>query len=191
MKNNETAYTDQDLWLDVQKGSQKAFLELYDRYKISLQRVAFQKIDDPRDAEDIIQELFVRLWEQREKIQIDTNLSGYLHIALRNGIFNHYIHKKRHREALRSLGQQMITWVNDTDFQVRENELGHAIQKEIENLPPKMRKVFTLHRTGRYTYQEIAEKMGTSAHTVATQIRNTLRKLRARLGDFHFFIFIF
>lgn len=183
------AYTDAELCELLQKGSQKAFLEIYDRYKERLYQYAYRKISDPRDVEDLLQELFVRLWEQREFIHIDANLPGYLYIALRNSIFNYYIREKRQSEFMRSLSMYMEEWADDVDYTVRENELSSVIQQEIDRLPPKMREVFLLHRNAEMTYQEIAEKTGTSVHTVATQIKNTLRKLRTRLRDFRLFSF--
>jgi len=176
-------FTDSQLIDFIKSGDQSAYLEIYDRYKNLLQQHAYNRLGDMDEVEDLLQELFIHLWDKRESINLTTSLSGYLFSAVRNRIFNIYHKKQRETSYLDSLQDFINQGVYSTDLLVREKEFSAIIDKEILALPPRMREVFLMSRNENLTHKQIAERLGTSEQTVSTQIRNSLKLLRVKLGS--------
>lgn len=184
------AFSDMELFDLLKNDDQEAYLEIYDRYKVLLQNHAIRKLSEMDDVEDIIQELFIDLWEKRADIHLSTGLGNYLYTAVRNRIFNLFYKKQRQNNYLNSLQEVIEKGEYITDLALREKEFSEIIKNEIDLLPPRMKEVFLLHRNEGLTYKEIAELLGTSEHTVATQIKKSLKTLRVRLGSSGFSIFM-
>lgn len=183
-------YNDEELFDLLKQDDQKAYLEIYDRYKILLQNHAIRKLSDMNDVEDILQELFIDLWDKRSAIHLTTGLVNYMYTAMRNRIFNLFYKRQREGSYLNSLAAVIEKGEYVTDLSLREKEYTEIIKSEIDALPARMREVFLLHRNEGLTYKEIAEQLGTSEFTVATQIKKSLKTLRLRLGATGFSMFI-
>ena len=186
-----SALTDTELTNFVKLGDQRAYTEIYDRYKTPLQQHAYKKLGNMDEVEDILQELFIHLWDKRERLVFTSSLSGYLFTAVRNSIFNLYYKKQRETTYLDSLRDFIDREESITELIMREKECGMIIEKEILALPPRMREVFLLSKNDGLTHKQIAERFGTSEQTVSTQIRNSLKVLRVRLGSLCTWFMIF
>jgi len=174
--------SDSELLALLKQGDHAAFAEIYNRYKILLQRHAYKKLGDMAAVEDILQELFVHLWEQKEKLAIDGNLPGYLYAAVRNRAFNYYYRNQRQSLHLGSLAEFIDKGEYTTDLTVLEKELNAIIDREIAQLPERMRTVLVMSRKQCRSHKEIAEELGTSEHTVSNQMSAALRQLKIKLG---------
>lgn len=188
--NSYTGFSDGELFDLLKNDDQGAYLEIYDRYKVLLQNHAIRKLPEMDDVEDIIQELFIDLWEKRANIHLTTGLGNYLYTAVRNRIFNLFYKRQRQANYLNSLIGVIEKGEYITDLALREKEFSEIIRNEIDLLPPRMREVFVLHRNDGLTYKEIANLLGTSELTVATQVKKSLKTLRMRLGSSGFLIFL-
>jgi len=188
--NNYKGFSDSELFDLLKNNDQAAYLEIYDRYKVILQNHAIRKLPEMDDVEDILQELFIDLWEKRANIHLTTGLGNYLYTAVRNRIFNLFYKRQRQTNYLNSLTSVIEKGEYVTDITLREKEFSEIIRNEINLLPPRMKEVFLLHRNESLTYKEIADLLGTSELTVATQIKKSLKTLRIRLGSSGFLIFL-
>ena len=188
--NNYKGFSDSELFDLLKNNDQAAYLEIYDRYKVLLQNHAIRKLPEMDDVEDILQELFIDLWEKRANIHLTTGLGNYLYTAVRNRIFNLFYKRQRQTNYLNSLTAVIEKGEYVTDITLREKEFSEIIRNEINLLPPRMKEVFLLHRNESLTYKEIADLLGTSELTVATQIKKSLKTLRIRLGSSGFLIFL-
>ena len=177
------SFTDQTLLTLLKQSDKDAYTVIYDRYKNLLYNHAYKKLGDPEEVKDVLQELFTNLWNKRADIPVAMNLSGYLYAGIRNRVLNLLSHKEVENKYLSSI--QRFTPQEDysTDLAIREKEMADLIQKEIDQLPPKMREVFLLSRKENLTHQEIAGQLSISEQTVAKQVTNALRILRLRLGS--------
>ncbi|WP_256009401.1 RNA polymerase sigma factor [Desertivirga xinjiangensis] len=175
-------YSDADLTVLLKAGDRRAFAEIYNRYKLILHNHAWNKTRDTVEAQDAIQEVFSNLWTKREVLEIGSNLSGYLYRAVRNHILNLFARKQLKEKYIQSIQQYTQQRANVTDHRVRESMLRELIEKEISQLPPKMREVFILSRRHHLSHKEIAEIMGTTEQTVKKQVANALKHLRTKLG---------
>lgn len=175
-------YSDADLTELLRSGDRVAFTEIYNRYKLILHNHAWNKTRNHVETQDAIQEVFSNLWTKREVIQIGSNLSGYLYTSVRNHILNLFAKKQVQEKYINSIHQYSQQKTALTDHRVRESMLRDVIEKEIADLPPRMREVFELSRKQHLSHKEIAVIMGTTEQTVKKQVSNALKHLRNRLG---------
>lgn len=175
-------YSDTELTVLLKAGDRLAFAEIYNRYKLILHNHAWNKTRDTVEAQDAIQEVFSNLWTKRELLEIGSNLSGYLYSAVRNHILNLFAKKQVKDKYIQSIQQYTQQRAEVTDHRVRESMLRELIEKEIAQLPPKMREVFELSRKHYLSHKEIAVIMGTTEQTVKKQVSNALKQLRSKLG---------
>lgn len=175
-------YTDNELADLLQESDQLAYAEIYRRFKGVLHLHAYKKLGDFEEAKDVVQEVFLILWEKRERLHVSTNLSGYVYQMLRNRILNLISAKEtcsRHFNAIRTFIEQGQA---DTDWHLREQELAAAIESGINEMPPRMREVFLLSRKSYLSHKEIAHVLSISESTVKNQIKSALRLLRRHMG---------
>jgi len=184
------SFTDQTLLTLLRQGDKDAYTVIYDRYKNVLYNHAYKKLGDPEEVKDVLQELFTNLWNKRVDIPVAMNLSGYLYTSIRNRILNLLTHKEVENKYLSSIQQFSQEGHYSTDLVIREKEMADLIQKEIDQLPPKMREVFLLSRKENLSHHEIAKQLSISEQTVAKQVTNALRILRIRLGSFFFLLLL-
>jgi RNA polymerase sigma-70 factor (family 1) len=179
---NYKTYTDQRLLDILKNGDEAAFTEVYDRYSALLLIHADNKLDDEDEARDVVQDVFVRLWEKRDQITVYSNLSGYLYSAVRNQIFNMIKHRKvisTYTEGLLNANANNQIYA---DHLIREKEFASIIEAEIAALPPRMRVVFELRRMENLSNKEVAVKLGITELTVIDQMKKAMKVLRIKIG---------
>lgn len=165
-------------------GDNSAYVEIYQRYHKKLYFHALKMLNDREEAQDVIQELFIKLLDKRESICLNTSLSSYLYTSVRNRILDIFSHVKVVEKHQQSLQDFMNRGEYITDNYVREKELSKIIEAEIAELPTKMREVFELSRTKEMTYAEIAAELDMAENTVRKHISKALKKLRPKLSDY-------
>lgn len=155
------------------------FRELYD----PLGKYAFALVLDHDIAEDIVQDVFVRIWEKHQSVIQSPQVRSYLYRAVRNTCFNHLGAQKRMPVSSLSdteLEEEEISWSvteePDDDDIPNYREL---LKKGIGQLPEKCREVFLLSRTGNLSNQEIADNLGISIKTVNNQTWKAMKLLKA------------
>lgn len=166
----------------MREGDDRAYTELYNRFFGVLYVHAFKKLKNEGEAQDVLQDLFARLWHRRNEITIETKVSYYLYTCVRNRIFDQIEHGKVKDRYIRSLQDFIEAGENTTDEYVDTKELSSAIEKGIASLHPQMRKVFLMSRFQGLKYKTIASELDISEQTVRTHVKKALRILRARLG---------
>lgn len=182
--------SDLELLLLVQEDNRNAFEEIYARFYGLLYVHAHRKLGDSEVAQDIVQDIFVSLWKNRSVLKLESPLSAYLYAAIRYKVIN-VLSKQKHAQAyLDSLANFLETDRIEADHLIREKQLQACIEKEIQALPPAMRRIFMLSRFEQLSHKEIAEKLDLSEQTVRTQVKNALRILRKRLGLFTYLLFL-
>lgn len=154
----------------------EAFEALYRKYWKKLFDFATIKTGDADVAEEIIQELFVTLWEKRETLQI-INLQSYLFTSVRNRVIDHYKQK-----IFDELDTVEASSVPDYSFFLEELEM--ALQAAVSGLPDKTRAIFLLNRFEGKTAREISQELNLPERTVEYHITQALRTLKTQLRDY-------
>lgn len=175
-------FLDVELVSLVQADDQKAFAEIYERYKGILVVHAYKKLGNFEDAKDIVQESFSAFWNNRFELKINSSLSGFLYTMVSNRVLNLIKHRGVASKYASSFQKVKEDYPNPTEIRMREKDMAGIIQKEIDSLPPKMRIVFLLSRRDYLSHKEIAETLNISEYTVKNHIKSALKILRTRLG---------
>lgn len=159
--------------------------KLFDMYARSVASVLSYYSSDKTQVEDWVQEVFVKVWENRDKIDPQhPNIKGYLLRMTRN----HALYKLRRKNASHAVGENDLDNIPSSDHTIMESiierELTQAYRKALERVPPRTREAFILSRDKGLTYNEIAVRMGISPRTVENQISHALKVLRIELHEF-------
>ncbi|MCD8539128.1 MAG: RNA polymerase sigma-70 factor [Leadbetterella sp.] len=179
--NRYSGQEDQQLMDLVRQHDERAFTEIYHRYKGVLFVHAFRMLESEEEAKDVIQDLFTVLWQRRQDMVLKGNLSSYLYSAVRNRILDQMARSRTRDRYIHSLEGFLREGEEMTDHLLREKELSQLIEREVALLPEKMRQIFRLSRGSELSHKEIAEKMNLSDKTVKKQISNALIILRKKL----------
>lgn len=185
-----SSYSDQQLVLLLNQSDKTAYAEIYSRYQTLLFVYALKKMSDEEGAKDVVQEVFVSLWNVREKFNEEISIAAYLYRAVLNRILNVFRNRGVSQDYLNHLQYTLDNRAEHTaDYLVREKDISALIELEISLLPDRMREVFELRRKSYLSNKEIAIKLNISEHTVATQMKNALKILRKKLGASVFLIY--
>lgn len=171
------------LFEKIKTDDEKAFERLFRHYYPHLCLYATQILKNPLAAEEIVQELFVRLWERRKETEIESSLKNYLLRAVKNLCLNFIKHNQIKNEYFQKILAENEPISSDDNFE-NQTELFQIIEKSISELPAKRREIFRLSRQEGLKYREIAEKMNISIKTVETQMGLAMKTLREKLRDF-------
>lgn len=182
--------SDEKLVENFKEGDIHAFENLFRRYYGHLCSYANQTVNDPANAEEIVQEFFVRLWEKREQLSIETSVKNYFFRSIKNLCINAIQHDKIKAKYAQKIKAETENNYSDEDGFV-ELELSEKINESIQSLPEKRREIFRLSREEGLKYREIAEKLNVSVKTVETQMSLAIKFLRDKLKNYSAFLFFF
>jgi len=178
-----TISNEKQFFLDFQHGSQKMFDYFFDKYYQGLCIYAYRILKSNSEAEDLVQDFFMRLLENRKNIRIETSIKSYFLRSIHNRCLDCIAHHK----VVSIHENYRLRMMSEDDFQeypLLDNELGQQIEQAIKNLPDGIRETFILNRFESLSYQEIAKKENVSVKTVEYRISKALTQLRKDLGEY-------
>lgn len=188
MKKGFSQITDQELLTLSGSGNTLAFNEIFNRYWKRLFTYAYKVYEDEKLCEDMIQEIFLSLWERRGEVVI-TNLEAYLFKSVKYRLASNLRNLKfteRHFGVLEELPV-----LQETDQTIAIGELEEEVCSVIDNLPARCKEVFYLSRFESLNNKEIAERLNISVRTVETHISNALKYLRGHLDVVSLYVLLF
>ncbi|KFF04172.1 RNA polymerase sigma-70 factor [Flavobacterium reichenbachii] len=181
-------YTDEELVELLKQGKDRAFDELYFRYRDLLVRFVYVRMKSIAISEEIVQEVFTTIWERRKTLVIQKNFSAYMYSSVRyvtldyikaNMITDQYVKEVTDRNTIIESSN------NATEESIYHDELQQRVDKAASLLPKKSKEVFILSRIKQYTNKEIAEELNVSHETVKYHITYALKFMRTYLGEFN------
>lgn len=167
----------------IKVGDELAFKELFSTYYSSLCRFVSRLIQSREDVEDIVEDVFEKIWFNREKLDPEQSIKSYLFKSVRNKALNFI--RDNHEKVVEREDRdfQVVSWSNPVQDTI-DQDLAKAIEEAIEKLPQRCKLIFTLHRQDGLTYSEIADVLGIRVKTVENQIARAVKYLRKSLKDF-------
>lgn len=159
------------------------FSEIYKEYYPKLLRFACDFIPCKEDAENLLQDAFMELWKNNDRIHEIKNINAYMFRLVRNRCLDylkHKVHERAYEEAVtveRKAAVETLDMMGDTALMA--GELTMVLRQAVGNLPPRCREIFLLSREEGLRYSEIAERLSLSENTVSVQLGIALRRLRA------------
>ena len=178
-----TYQSDNDFLLSaVQRGDQKAFDTLFRRYYPMLCAYGHRFVE-LEDAEEIVEDSLLWIWENRETLVIESSLNSYLFKMVYRRALNKLAHIDATQRADTRFYEEMQEMLQDTDYYQIE-ELAKRIEDAVAALPESFREAFVMHRFRDMSYKEIAETLGVSPKTIDYRIQQALKQLRVDLKDY-------
>jgi RNA polymerase sigma-70 factor (ECF subfamily) len=171
---------------DLLKDEKKAFERIYGELWSRLYAASYNYVRDKATAQEIVQEVFVKLWIKRERLQEINDIPAYAMSAVKFQVYDYFDKKAVVERYINNASQNQIRLVDNTDHQVHYDDTFELITTEIEKLPGTTKKIFRLSRFEQFSNEEIASKLDVSVKTVEYHITQSLKKLRVRLGSLLF-----
>lgn len=171
----------------LRQDSKEAFSLLFQTYYTDLVLFCGNFVKDKDSCEDIVQSIFLKLWNDRKNIQIEISLKSYLLKAVRNSCLDEFRHIEIVRQYETEYGSSVLDNY-DTENYILYSDLYTHLSRALEKIPDLYKDAFVLNRFEGLKYREIAEKLNVSERTVEVRISKTLDLLRKQLKDFFVFL---
>jgi RNA polymerase sigma-70 factor (family 1) len=177
-------YSDDDLLRLMAGNDQAAFTSLYRSYWEPLFVTTVKVIGSKEDAADIVQEVFISLWNRRQDLSLTSSLTAYLHASVKYKAINYIEKNITRRNYLQTLtNMEAAPSPPSAEVLLHIKEIQELIQTVIRNMPPKMREVYQLSRQEHLSHKEIAIRLGISEETVKKHIQHALHLIKTSLGQ--------
>lgn len=167
----------------LSQDDQKAFASLYDRYWDSLLLVAFNRLNLLHEAEECVQDVFIKLWKYRNNLQLTYSLNTYLHAAIRYRVLDLLASKYKKMKFADVLDTVVISDSQNADSALLFKELLDAVEAAVDKLPAKCQEVYRLSREQNRTHKQIAAEMNISQKTVEAHMAKALRAIKVDLTN--------
>lgn len=155
------------------------FVSIYNRYWKQVLRFSRLYIHDPHVQEEIVQEVFIRLWEY-DRLDLSKNIEGFLFITTRNTVFNRFRSKVNYESYTQAIINS-FEYSAQIEENIEANELRQRIDMLVEEMPPRRRRIFTMSRKRLMSHREIASELNMSEKAVERQIGEALSFLKKNL----------
>lgn len=167
----------------LKEGNQLAFSIVYKTYAAQTFSLAFKYLLNKELAEDAVQNLFLKLWLKKEEIDETKPISRYLFTMLKNDLLNTLRDSKKNIYLLEDCLSMVLELEDNSQNENLKQEQMNIIQQALEQLSPQRRKVFEMKVSGKYSNQEIADKLNLSINTIKFQYSQSLKQIRATVGE--------
>ena len=184
-QNDESmSVSDPEIVSAIRQGDEAAFEKTFRTYYSRLCKYANSLLKDSDEAEEVVQTVFLTIWEKRADLEITFSIKAYLYRAVHNHCLNRFKHaavKEAHKEYSGHFIPQSYESVTQA---IHASELEEQIEHAVNKLPVQCQKAFRMSRFEELKYHEIAERLDISIKTVENQIGKALRILRVELADY-------
>lgn len=168
----------------LRQDNKEAFSLLFQKYYTDLVLFCGNFVRDKSSCEDIVQSIFLKLWNDRKSIRIETSLKSYLLRAVRNSCFDEFRHLEIVRQYESDPDHSMLDSY-DTENYILYSDLSAHLQQALDQLPAAYREAFEMNRFEGLKYREIAVRLNVSERTVEVRVGKALEMLRKLLKDFY------
>lgn len=165
----------------IRQNNSLAYDLLYRKYWNRLQHFAFRYVKDGYVCQEIVQELFVQLHTSGHRLKINSSLTAYLFVAIRNRIYNYLRNRALYQKHITLAGKSMMASHNNVEQAIDFMDVQNKINDTLCQMPEKYRTVYLLHDKNHFTVKKISEILNRPVNTVEKQLRKAICILRDRL----------
>ena len=187
------SYNDKELIVLLSESNGEAYIELYNRYRRGIYSFLLRYVKVPALAEDLLQDVFLKVWEVRHRLNPEMSFSAYLFQIARNRVFK-MLKAIAHDEALRArVLNRLSETISETENRVQWQKYHQLLHSAIDALPPQRQKVFKLCREQGKTYEQVAAEMHISRHTVKEHMTLAMKDIKdyvSRKADVSLVLFL-
>ena len=177
------SYNEKDLLLQVSEGNEDAFRQLFNSYRAKLYTYIFKITESKETSEDVVHDVFLKIWTQREKLPEINNLNAYLYKMAHNQAFNGLRRKAKEILVMTELGKGSGTSIQEPEQSLVRKEIRKFIDEAVNNLTPQQKEVFQMSRELGLKQEEIAQRLGISILTVKKHLTDALNSLRKEIAQ--------
>ncbi|KAA2242672.1 sigma-70 family RNA polymerase sigma factor [Chitinophaga agrisoli] len=177
------SHTEQELLCLLAQDSEYAFTIIFDHYRSKVWGTAMRLLKDPVMAEEIVQDIFMKLWARRRELAPVTHLQGFIATMTRNLVFDRFkkmVHENEYRKSL----QRAEPVVDDTDHRVRSAMAHNILQRAIDRLPPRQKQVYEMLRIQGLSIDEVCAALSISRSTAKGHLTAALHAIRNHLNAY-------
>jgi RNA polymerase sigma-70 factor (ECF subfamily) len=167
-----------ELLARVTEGDQQAFGIIFHHYRRKIYSYAFHLSGDSAQADELVQEVFLRIWLHRDKLPHILRFDNYLFTIARNQVFDMLKKLAKESDLRRQMAEILDPDAHSVEDQLLSRETELRLQRALDQLPPRQRLIFTLSRHQGMKHEEIANQLQISRHTVKTHLVQALKTLR-------------
>lgn len=183
--------TDNELIEKLRIGDVEAFDRVYQRYAGKLYAFSLKYLKSKEEAEELVQSVFLKVWENQKKLKRDTSFKSYLFTIAYNEICNLFRRRKYQQNFIAKIGTENSEASGETEDQIDFQFVLEEVDQIIARLPEKQKTIFLKSRQEGKSTKEIADELGLSRGTVDNYISESLKFIRTNLKDKHFSILLF
>ncbi|ERJ59897.1 sigma-70 family RNA polymerase sigma factor [Sphingobacterium paucimobilis] len=181
-------YSDDQLLVFLKHGEERALKAIIDRYWEGMYKMAATALDDLLLCEDIVQDIFIRIWNNRDGLDMNHSLKAYLFASTRYGVYRQ-VKIQLQRGSLHRDKEMVDIERYDPHNMLAYKELLRCVEDIVEGLPERCREVYLLSREQHLSHKDIADKLSISTKTVENQLTIALRRIRSGIGKTLFLLF--
>lgn len=179
----ENEHIDEKLILRFKNGDIDAFRNIYDTFCDPLYRFTYSYLKDSFEAEEIVQDVFLKVWEKRSEVDLKKSFKSYLYRIAVNKVFNELKHRIVRQKFEQHAMRQEHSTSETPETSIQFNELNKKVEQLLTELPEQQRNIFIMSRWKGLTNSEIAEQLGLSVRTVENQIYRAARFIKLHIND--------
>ena len=174
---------DKNIIFRINQGDLVAFEHIFRKHYENLCRYAMKILNNADEAEEVVQDLFLVLWQKRETIKIDVSLKAYLYIAVHNRCLK-LLRRKNIEEKFRNSQSKTVVYSESPEETANTGEMFEIFERTMDSLPARCSAIFRMSRFEGLKYAEIARKLSVSVKTVEANMGKALKMLRKNLKDY-------
>lgn len=174
----------------LKNNDQKAFDEIFNCYYSRIYHLAYHFLHSREEAQEIVQVVFIAIWENRLQIDANKSFPAYIQSIARHTIYNQLKRAVYRQRFIDYTMREAEAETGFTEDNYQYKELQEVIENAIAEMPPRRREIFYLSRSKGLSYKEIAHKLSITESTVNTQISKSIEFLRKKVQEFGAFLFI-
>lgn len=175
--------SDRQLANQIKKGQTHAFDQLFERYSQRLYRFSKSLLKNHEDSEEVVQEVFFRIWKKRDELDERKSFQSFLFSIAYNTIVDQFRQRVKDQKYEQFLIKQAQQNYLDPENKLEYKELKKQVEKAINELPERRKKIYQLSREKGLCYKEIASRLQIKSKTVENQLNLALKHIRKRLGN--------
>ena len=178
MNPDEIKYEESKLISLLAEGSEYAFQLIYDRHRKRIYQTALRYLKSPVIAQDVVQDVFLKLWYHRESLHPNQAIEGWLYSVAKNNLLNRIKKIANEWNAMKDIAYIKDPFFNNTEIKLEESQHKELLAQAISRLSDQQQTVWKLSRYDMHTYAEIGEKLGISPLTVKTHMARALASIK-------------
>ena len=185
-------YSDEELMQEIKADNMLAFDVLYKKYCKRIYKFGYSILKSPEESENLMQDVFLNLWENRHKVEKDSSIKSYVFTITYNSAISIIRKKARESEFIEYLkSMQEINEEEPANIELEYNELTNKLDEIIKALPQRQKEVYLLHKVEGLKYKEIAERLNISENTIENHMSCALKTIRENLGNYSMIAILF